>query len=97
MTDKTDWDNLSDMAQSKTLDLVSCRAKCESEPTCRQFSFVAETSQCRTRSDPRLGKPANGTESGWIVDRVTDITRNVVPCGDEGWQVGAKTRKTVCN
>lgn len=86
---KTDWDNLSDEDGTDVSSVDDCHAKCEAQPDCKQYSFVQETKQCKTRIDPRLGKQSNGTQSGWLNDRVLDFAHNMPACGDEGWQVWA--------
>jgi hypothetical protein len=96
MAEKADWDNLSDEEAVEVDNVNDCRARCEAKPDCKQYSFVQETRQCKTRVDPRLGKPAEGIQSGWIEDRVLDFAHNMPACGDEGWQVGAATRHTQC-
>lgn len=94
--DKTGWDNLSDEGEIEVSSMDDCRARCEAQSECKQYSFVQETKQCKTRVDPRLGKQSDGTESGWIEDRVFDFVHNSAACGDEGWQVGSTTRHTKC-
>ncbi|KAM0715296.1 hypothetical protein Q7P37_008794 [Cladosporium fusiforme] len=96
MEGKAEWDNLSDEDEGEVSDMDACRAKCEAQLTCKQYSFVRKTKQCKTRVDPRLGKQSNGTESGWLKDRVLDFARNMPACGQEGWQVGSATRQTRC-
>lgn len=93
---KAEWDNLSDEAEIKVSSMEDCRARCEAQPECKQYSFMQETKQCKTRIDPRLGKQSNETRSGWIEDRVFDFAHNSAACGTEGWQVGPKTRHTKC-
>jgi hypothetical protein len=95
--DKADWDNLSDEAAVVTNSIETCRAMCEAKPDCKQYSFVQATLQCKTRVDPRLGKPDQGTQSGWLEDRLLDFVHRMPACGDEGWQVGAATRRTRCS
>jgi hypothetical protein len=96
MAGKADWDNLSDGDAEEVDSADDCRARCEAKPDCKQYSFVQETRQCKTRVDPRLGKPSNGTTSGWLEDRVLDFAHNQPACGNEGWQVGDATRHTQC-
>lgn len=94
--DKAEWDNLSDEGEVEVSDINDCRAKCEAQVSCKQYSFVQETKKCKTRVDPRLGKQSTGTESGWLKDRIVDFARNMPACGQEGWQVGSTTRQTRC-
>ena len=93
---KMDWDNLSDEDALEVTSMDDCRARCEAQPNCRQYSFVQENRQCKTRVDPRLGKSNKGTQSAWLEDRVLDFAHNMPACEDEGWQVGAATRHTRC-
>lgn len=95
--DKAGWDNLSDMDEFDVGSMDDCRARCEAQSECKQYSFVSETRQCRTRVDPRLGKQNNGTQPGWIEDRVFDFAYNSAACGNVGWQVGPTTRHTKCS
>jgi hypothetical protein len=95
---KTDWDNLSDEGAEDARSVDDCRARCEAQPSCKQYSFVQATMQCKTRVDPRLGKPSKeGTQSGWLEDRVFDFAHDMPACGGEGWQAGAATRHTRCS
>lgn len=94
--DKVDWDNLSDKDEADVRSIDDCRTRCKAQSECKQYSFVRGTQQCKTRVDPRLGKQSNGTESGWIEDRVFDFAHNSAACGAEGWQVGSTTRHTKC-
>jgi hypothetical protein len=94
---KAEWDNLSDEDAEEVDSAGDCSARCEAKPDCKQYSFVQETRQCKTRVDPRLGKLSNGTTSGWLEDRVLEFAHNQPACGDEGWQVGASTRHTQCS
>ena len=95
--DKAGWDNLSDKDEAEASSMDNCRAICEAQSECKQYSFVPETQQCKTRVDPRLGKQSIGTQSGWIEDRVFDFAHNSAACGNEGWQVGPTTRHTKCS
>jgi hypothetical protein len=94
--DKTEWDNLSDEDEVDVHSMDDCHTRCEAQTECKQYSFVPETRQCRTRVDPRLGKQSSGTQSGWIEDRVFDFVYNSAACTDEGWQVGPMARHTKC-
>jgi hypothetical protein len=96
MDGKADWDNLSDEDAAEVDNVDECRARCDANPDCKQYLFVQEIGQCKTRVDPRLGKPAEGIQSGWIEDRVLNFAHKMPACGDEGWQVGAATRHTQC-
>lgn len=93
---KVEWDNLSDEDEIGVSGMEDCRARCELQPECKQYSFTRETKQCKTRVDPRLGKQSNGTQSGWIEDRILDFAHSSAACGNEGWQMGSTTRHTKC-
>jgi len=97
MAGKADWDNLSDEDAVDVGSVEDCRAKCEAQPDCKQYSFVRESRQCKTRVDPRLGKANKGTQSFWLEDRVVDFAQNAPASGTEGWQVGPATRRTQCH
>lgn len=94
--EKAGWDNLSDEGEVEVSDINDCRAKCEAQLSCKQYAFVQKNKQCKTLVDPRLGKQSSGTESGWIIDRISDFVHNMPACGREGWQVGPATRQTRC-
>ncbi|KAF2224973.1 hypothetical protein BDZ85DRAFT_272954 [Elsinoe ampelina] len=96
MTGKADWDNLSDNDEQDATSMEACRAKCEVQPDCKQYSFTMQTKQCKTRVDPRLGTRSNGTRSYWMQARVLEFARTAAPCGRESWQVGVATRRTTC-
>lgn len=94
--DKAEWDNLSDECEVEVSDINDCRAECEAQLMCKQYSFVQKIKLCKTRVGPRLGKPSTGTESGWLKDRILDFARNMPACEQEGWQVGPPTRRSRC-
>lgn len=96
MDGKADWDNLSDEDGVGVSDMDGCRARCEAQLDCKQYSFMEKTKQCKTRVDPRLGKQSVGTQSAWLKDRILDFSRNMPACAQEGWQVGPRTRHTKC-
>ena len=85
MTDvRTDWDNLNDNDVGDAASVEECRAACEANSTCRQYSYD-QSGQCKTRINPRLGKPAKGVISGWIEDRIVAFANEMPPCENEGF------------
>lgn len=79
------WDNESDSDKGVMSSISDCRARCEGDMQCKQYSFDAE-GRCRTSHDPRLGKVAGDLESAWFPDRMARFEeRDMAPCGDEGW------------
>lgn len=79
------WDNESDSDKGVMGSIDDCKAWCEGDMQCKQFSFDAE-GRCKTRRSPRLGKAAADVQSGWLPDRMARFEqRDMAPCGDEGW------------
>jgi hypothetical protein len=63
-----------------------CRALCESQSACIQFSF--DSGSCSVSRSFRLGyaKPSEKVTSGWITDRVDDLFRSLDDrCGIRDW------------
>lgn len=81
---RTDWDNLNDGNEKEANSLDECRAACEKDPTCKQYSYDRD-GKCTTRVNPRLGIPSNDTTSGWMEDRVASFERDMAPCENEGF------------
>ena len=81
---RTDWDNLNDGNEKEANSLDECRAACEKDPTCKQYSYD-RGGKCTTRVNPRLGIPSNGTTSGLMEDRVASFERDMAPCENEGF------------
>lgn len=82
------WDNFSNSERQvgyASESFEDCRAACLAKPDCLQFSYVRD--ECRTSVIPRLGQKAdpgqNRIRSGWMVDRIHDMVRNIEPCGEE--------------
>jgi len=79
------WDNESDSDKGVMSSIDECKARCEGDMQCKQYSFDAER-RCKTRRSPRLGKAAANVQSGWLPDRMARFEqRDMAPCGDEGW------------
>ena len=79
-----DWDNESEKEEINVNSIDECRAACEKQPACKQYSYD-QAGVCRTRVNPRLGESAKGTRSGWMEDRVLAFERDMESCGDEGF------------
>jgi hypothetical protein len=82
-TPRNDWDNLGEQEKSGITSFEDCRAACETEAECKQYSYD-EAGRCKTRINPRLGLARKGVRSGWIEDRIIRFERDMVPCGSEG-------------
>ena len=81
-----DWDDESDNDEGNVDSVEACRAKCEATADCKQFA-IHDDGGCKTRVDPRLGKPVAGVKSEWLRDRTLQFVRDMAPCGDEGWMM----------
>jgi hypothetical protein len=81
---RTDWDNLNDNDEGNATSIDECRAACERNSTCRQYSYD-QSGRCSTRINPRLGKSAKGVTSGWLEDRVAAFANGMPPCEHEGF------------
>lgn len=95
------WDNMSVDAEYNAHDHASssnkeereawksfahCRALCESQNKCIQFSF--DSGSCSVSNSFRLGyaKPNEKVKSGWMTDRVDDLFRSLDDrCGIRDW------------
>ncbi|KAK4552375.1 hypothetical protein LTR86_010389 [Recurvomyces mirabilis] len=85
---RAEWDNESVQEEKDVATLEDCRAKCEAEASCRQYSFSAGR-QCKINEDmtlgPKLGDPRKAITSGWIYPRIEEFARDVLPCSNESW------------
>lgn len=84
---RTDWDNLSDNDEgdANATSVDECRAVCERNSTCRQYSYDQSSGRCRTRVNPRLGISTKGVISGWFDDRVAAFANEMPSCEQEGF------------
>ena len=76
-----DWDNDSSVGgedAALTNDMDVCRLLCSNDQGCLQFSI--REGHCYTFHLPRLGKPAVGVRSGWLVDRVENMRTAMPEC-----------------
>jgi hypothetical protein len=75
---KTDWDNLSNEGAEQVGSIDECRARCEAQPSCKQYSFMQASMQSGWLEDRVLdfahNMPACGDE-GWQVGAATRHTR----------------------
>jgi len=81
---RADWDNLNDNDVDDAMSIDQCRAACEGNSTCRQYSYD-QSGRCKIRINPRLGKPAKGVTSGWIEGRIATFANEMPPCENEGF------------
>lgn len=81
---RTDWDNLNDLDEGDATSIEECQAACERNSTCRQYSYD-QSGRCKTRINPRLGKPTKGVISGWIEERIAAFANEMPPCENEGF------------
>jgi len=85
-TVQEDWNNDADTDEGHLVGgLESCKAKCEGNSECVQYSLDHSTGHCKTSRTLRLGNPEKNSTSAWVVDRVLHFQRNMAPCGNEGW------------
>jgi hypothetical protein len=84
---RTDWDNLSDNDEgnANATSVDECRAVCERNSTCRQYSYDQSSGRCRTRVNPRLGIATKGVISGWLEDRIAAFANEMPACEEEGF------------
>jgi hypothetical protein len=84
---RTDWDNPSDNddGNANATSVDECRAVCERNSTCRQYSYEQSGGRCRTRVNPRLGIATKGVISGWFEDRVAAFANEMSACEQEGF------------
>jgi hypothetical protein len=84
---RSDWDNLSDdLTQGQQVqDALGCRAVCENDSACLQYSFVDGI--CKTASIPKMGVPAatNSGESGWLLGRIHLLVQRLDNCHEGDW------------
>lgn len=85
------WDNMSDGERQvgyASESFEDCRAACWANSDCMQFSYAHD--ECKTGTTVKLGQKAEPGQrrirSGWMVDRIHEMVRNIEPCGDaENW------------
>ena len=81
---RVDWDNFSSRNASVHFYPEQCRAECEAQDDCLQYSYDIH-GRCRIHSEPKLGMAASDRTSGWLEGRVAKFAREMDECGDEGW------------
>lgn len=63
-----------------------CRALCESQTDCLQFSFNAGSCSISSKFSLGYARPKERIRSGWMLDRVDDLFRNLEDrCGIRDW------------
>ncbi|OAK97627.1 hypothetical protein IQ06DRAFT_295965 [Phaeosphaeriaceae sp. SRC1lsM3a] len=63
-----------------------CRALCESQNDCLQFSFNAGSCSISSKFSLGYAKPKERIRSGWMLDRVDDLFRSLEDrCGIRDW------------
>jgi len=80
-----DWDNQSDNDETDAKSIDDCRAACERNSTCTQYSYEQSGGRCKTRINPVLGIAKMGFISGWFEDRIAAFETNMAPCDKEGF------------
>ncbi|KAI1340067.1 hypothetical protein F5Y15DRAFT_62971 [Xylariaceae sp. FL0016] len=82
-----DWDNLSDQEQMTESSFKDCRAACQKDPDCLQFSVSEYT--CKTSQALKLGHKTSAAEqssSGWMMDRIGPFMEGMdLLCNDQDW------------
>nr|POE54883.1 hypothetical protein CFP56_64556 [Quercus suber] len=87
VSERDEWDNgaVDEANEHQANDFKSCRAHCERNSTCVQYSYHDD--KCRTFSQyPKLGNAAgSGFKSGWMTTRIGDFANNLDgKCDSEG-------------
>ncbi|KAL2357405.1 hypothetical protein BJ546DRAFT_308918 [Cryomyces antarcticus] len=87
--ERDNWSNLSDVSQKSINSTEECRAICEDQEDCMQFSYSLDN--CRMSTAVRLEHSSSAdnssptVHSGWIVERIGNFVRDMEPCNGEGW------------
>ena len=80
------WDNQNDQDNTVVETFEACRAICENDLQCMQYSFDT-MGVCRTNKVPKLGKEMAGVQSGWMMDRVHSMVESMPACDGEHWMI----------
>lgn len=80
-----DWDNECEDEQGTHETLEACAMTCQDLDECLQYSFNLDTKMCKTSAVPRLGQWREGTQSGWLSDRIEEWGEDQKLCKDEGF------------
>ncbi|TIA29925.1 hypothetical protein D6C78_09925 [Aureobasidium pullulans] len=81
---RVDWDNHSKDDRGLTESLEGCRALCETDNACLQYTLNAE-SRCLTTARPNVGQAASNITSGWILERAQKFYDEAEECQDVNW------------
>lgn len=81
---RQDWNNLADNDRGSVSSLDECRATCQNDISCVQYS-LGGNGRCLTTSDPKLGETSLGVRSGWLFERMQEFYDKAKPCGKEEW------------
>ncbi|KXL42843.1 glycosyltransferase family 31 protein [Acidomyces richmondensis BFW] len=81
------WDNLSEdeLEGHQTSDALDCRAVCESDTSCIQYSYRDRV--CKTARIPKIGREdVDGVHyAGWMLGRIHNLVRDLDDCHEGGW------------
>ncbi|KAH8668754.1 hypothetical protein BX600DRAFT_510819 [Xylariales sp. PMI_506] len=88
--ERPNWDNLADIVAMEHATAEGCRAICEYQPDCVQWSLTGHT--CKLGGIIKLGRTKPETSrmtSGWMMDRVQAFMDSQdASCVDEDWITG---------
>lgn len=85
---RTDWNNTAEefLPDTSTATIGDCQAQCEANATCIQYALGP--GGCSISHWMRLGRPAPGSQSGWMKNRVNEWVKELDTCGaQQGWSV----------
>ncbi|KAF2766097.1 putative galactosyltransferase [Teratosphaeria nubilosa] len=86
------WSNKSpeNVTNSENWDIKQCRAACENNDECMQYELTS--AGCAWNKNVNMGTLAQGTKSGWVVERIEKWAHSIdksAKCGrHRGWTVG---------
>lgn len=87
-SERTDWSNTPETYHvgTESATIEQCRARCEANTTCLQYALGP--AGCFTGGEPRIGRPQEGFQSGWMAERLNSWMQKLDHCnGKEGWTV----------
>lgn len=86
--ERLDWTNSPETYHpgTGTATIEQCRDMCETIETCMQYALGP--AGCYTGAEPRIGRPQEGFQSGWMARRLEKWMAKLDQCkGKEGWTV----------
>lgn len=87
LAEGADWYKLSDLDRDSTASFENCKFACEQYNDCVQYRY--KPSECSLGKVIRLGRRAHGDSlgyrSGWIMDRIKNLTDSWEPCSEPNW------------